>query len=149
MEDLTLWLWLWVGITVVLGVGEMITAGFFMLPFAVGAAIAAALAWFEVGVPIQLLVFIGASVIALWGLRRFALPENQPSHSVGANRFVNAQAMVIETVARDTGEGRVRLDREEWRATTTGNDVLEAGTRVRVVDVVGARLVVERASPNT
>ena len=143
--DPSLWRWLWVGITVFLGVGEMITAGFFMLPFAVGAAVAATLAWFEVTVPIQLAAFITTSLIALWGIRRFAISDNQPSYPVGAKRFANARAIVLENVVRDTGEGKVRLDREEWRATTDGSDVLEAGVKVRVVDVRGARLVVERA----
>ena len=37
MEDTELWRWIWVGAFVVLGIGEMITAGLFMLPFAFGA----------------------------------------------------------------------------------------------------------------
>ncbi len=138
-----LWRWLWVGITVFLAVGEMVTAGFFMLPFAVGAAVAATLAWFDVTLPIQLVAFILTSLVALWGIRRFAISDTQPSYPVGAKRFVNARAVVIETVERDTGEGRVRLDREEWNATTDRGDALEPGTEVRVVDVRGARLVVE------
>ena len=143
VDSPSLWRWLWVGITVFLAVGEMITAGFFMLPFAVGAAVAATLAWFDVSVPIQLFAFIGTSLIALWGIRRFAISDNQPSYPVGAKRFVNARAIVIEDIIRDTGEGRVRLDREEWRATTDGSMTLEPGTTVRVVDVRGSRLVVE------
>ncbi|MFQ5555152.1 MAG: NfeD family protein [Acidimicrobiia bacterium] len=143
VDDPTLWRWLWIGITLFLGVGEMVTAGFFMLPFAVGAAVAATLAWFEVTVPIQLAVFIATSLIALWGIRRFAISDNQPSYPVGAKRFMNAQAIVIENISRATGEGRVRLDREEWRATTDTDSIILPGTEVRVVDVRGARLVVE------
>ncbi len=139
-----LWRWLWVGITVFLAVGEMVTAGFFMLPFAIGAAVAATLAWFDVTLPIQLVSFIGTSLVALWGIRRFALSDTQPSYSVGAKRFVNARARVIEDINRDTGQGKVRLDREEWRATTDGAEPIEAGTEVMVLEVRGSRLVVER-----
>ncbi len=143
VDSPSLWRWLWIGITLFLGVGEMVTAGFFMLPFAVGAAVAATLAWFDVAVPIQLGAFIVTSLVALWGLRRFAISDNQPSYPVGAKRFVNAEAIVIESIDRASGQGRVRLDREEWRATTDGEGILEPGTSVRVVDVRGARLVVE------
>jgi len=106
--------------------------------------VAATLAWFDVTLPIQLVAFIGTSLVALWGIRRFALSDTQPSYPVGAKRFVNARAIVIENIVRDTGEGKVRLDREEWRATTDGAEPIGPGTEVRVVDVRGSRLVVER-----
>ncbi len=35
------WRWLWTGLAVVMGIGEIFTAGFFLLPFAIGAAAAA------------------------------------------------------------------------------------------------------------
>ncbi len=57
---------------------------------------------------------------------------------------MNARALVLETIMRDSGEGKVRLDREEWRATTDGAEPIEPGVEVRVVDVRGSRLVVER-----
>jgi membrane protein implicated in regulation of membrane protease activity len=143
VDDLLLWRWLWIGVALFLAVGEMITAGFFMLPFAVGAAVAAALAWFRVDIAYQLIAFIGTSLLALWGIRRFAISDNQPSYPVGAKRFMNARAVVIEDIDKATGAGRVRLDREEWRATTDGTAVIKAGTDVKVVDVRGSRLVVE------
>ena len=42
MDDVELFRWIWIGAVVFLGVAEMVTAGFFMLPFAVGAAEVAA-----------------------------------------------------------------------------------------------------------
>ena len=65
VEDPDFWRWLWLGIAVVLGVGEMVTAGFFMLPFAIGAAIATLLAWADVSITVQLVVFISTSLIAV------------------------------------------------------------------------------------
>ena len=142
VDDLTFWRWLWIGIALFLGVGEMVTAGFFLLPFAIGAAVAALLAWIGVAIPIQLLVFLATSIAALVAMRRFAWSDREPSHSVGALRFVNASATVIETIDAAAGTGRVRMDTEHWRAVSTAG-VIEAGTEVKVVDVRGARLVVE------
>ncbi len=141
--DVEIWRWIWVVGAAALGVGEMLTAGFFMLPFAIGAIAAAILAFANVNVAIQIGVFVGASILSLWGMQRFAWRERETVHPIGAKRYVDARATVTETVNRLEGTGRVRLDTEHWRATTELDDNIEAGTEVRVVDVTGARLVVE------
>ena len=143
VDDPSLWRWLWLGLAVFLGIGEMVTAGFFMLPFAAGAAVAALLAFFGVLVVIQLIAFIVVSLVALWGLRKFAWSDNQPSYPLGSKRFMNATALVIQEINRSSGVGRVRMDTEEWRATTDSDVAIPEGAEVRIVDVRGARLVVE------
>jgi membrane protein implicated in regulation of membrane protease activity len=143
MEDIEVWRWIWVGAFVVLGIGEMVTAGLFMLPFAIGAGAAGILAWFEIAIWVQLLVFLVVSVGALFGMRKFAWRSSEPSHPVGAKRYVDAVGTVTEDVDRVAGTGRVRVETEQWRATTDSDDVIKAGTEVLVADVRGARLVVE------
>ena len=146
VDDIEVWRWIWVGAFVVLGIGEMITAGLFMLPFAIGAGAAAILAWFEVAIWVQLVAFLIVSVAALWGMRRFAWRSGEPSYAVGAKRYVDAVGTVTEDIDRVAGTGRVRLDTEQWRATTDADSAITAGTEVIVVDVRGARLVVEPRS---
>jgi len=136
------WRWIWVGAALFLGFAEMVTAGFFMLPFAVGAALAAILAFLDVAAEIQLTVFIASSLVSLVLLQRFVQKGDEHQPAVGSNRFVGQRALVLETVDRASGSGRVRMDTEEWRAVTDG-DPIEQGSEVRVVDVRGARLVVE------
>ncbi len=144
VEDPDFWRWLWLGIAVVLGVGEMVTAGFFMLPFAIGAAVAALLAWADVTLTVQLIVFIGVSLVALFALRRFAWSDREPSYPVGVKRFVDARAVVTDTIDPMAGKGRVRLGRgERWSATTVTGERVEPGVVVRVVEVKGSHLVVE------
>ncbi|MBT8197708.1 MAG: hypothetical protein HKO87_01585 [Acidimicrobiia bacterium] len=140
--DNEIWRWIWVGASVVLGVGEMVTAGLFLLPFAAGAVAAAILAFFDVNVAIQLIVFVVASLAALVFLKRFAHKEGEMA-PVGAKRYVDATGTVIEQINRLDGSGRVRVETEMWRATTDLNDDIDVGTEVRIVDVRGARLVVE------
>ena len=140
--DTETWRWIWIGAALFLGLAEMVTAGFFMLPFAVGAAVAAVLAFADVDPAIQLIVFIATSLVALIVLQRFVRLGDEDQHPVGANRFVGKTAMVLEAINRTTVEGRVRMDTEEWRATTE-SDGIAAGVEVRVVEVRGTRLVVE------
>ncbi len=136
------WQMFWVIGAAVLAVAEMATAGFFMLPFAVGAAGAAVAAFLDVPEGIQLGIFLVVSAISLIVLRSFVRRGDQKQHNVGANRFLGQQARVLEAIDPESSTGRVRMDTEMWRATSDAGTIPE-GTPVRVVGVRGTRLVVE------
>ena len=136
-----LWRWLWTGLAVVMGIGEIFTAGFFLLPFAVGATAAAVLAWTGVGIVSQWLVFFGVSLIAFVYLRRFIARQDETSApSVGANRWANSRGVVLTAIEPLESTGIVRIGGEEWRATA--DQPIPAGTQVVVLEVSGSRLVV-------
>lgn len=139
--DNEIWRWIWVGAAVFLAFAEIVTAGFFMLPFAAGAVVAAILAWSGVAPAIQLVVFIAVSLVVLVGLQRFVRRTDEHQPRVGANRFIGEHAVVLERIERHS-TGRVKMGTELWRASTQGATI-EAGAEVRIVDVEGARLVVE------
>lgn len=141
--DADVWRWLWTIFAVVMAIGEIFTAGFFLLPFAIGGGAAAILAW--VGAPIlaQWLVFFGVSLFALAFLRRFIQRQDEAEQPrVGANRWVGSEGIVLEGIDPRSGAGMVRILNEEWRATALGH--IPAGTRIVVTDVEGARLLVEQ-----
>src|SRR3972149_6503454 len=92
------WLWFWIGAAVFLGIAEIFTAGFFMLPFAVGAVAAAGFAYADVGEIIQLSVSLGVWVAALIVGRRAARRGATGGTAVGASRFVGQRARVLEHI---------------------------------------------------
>lgn len=140
--DNEVWRWFWTIFAVVMGIGEMFTAGFFLLPFAIGAAAAAILAWVGAGALAQWLVFFGLSVFSLAYLRRFINRQDEGEQpKVGANRWIGETGIVLADVDPDTTAGMVRILHEEWRASADQH--IDAGTRVIVTDVQGTRLVVE------
>lgn len=139
--DNEIWRWLWTGLAVAMAIGEIFTAGFFLLPFAVGSAAAAVLAWTGVAVLPQWLVFFGASLVAFVYLRRFIARQDQQSPpSVGANRWTNTRGVVLDAIEPLAGTGIVRIGGEEWRATS--DQPIPAGTQVVVLEVSGTSLVV-------
>lgn len=145
VEDQEIWRWLWTGFAVVMGIGEIFSAGFFLLPFAIGAAAAAVLAWLGVGVLAQWLVFFGVSVVALAYLRRYIDRQDEGEQPrVGANRWVGGEGIVLEEIDPDTASGMVRVASEEWRATSFHGETILAGSRVVVREVSGARLIVQQ-----
>jgi membrane protein implicated in regulation of membrane protease activity len=139
--DNEIWRWLWTGLAIVMGIGEIFTAGFFLLPFAIGAAASAVLAWIGVSIMAQWFVFFGVSLVAMVYLRRFINRQDEVTpQSVGANRWANSRGIVLEAIDPLTSAGMVRIGGEEWRATS--DQKIPAGSQVIVREVTGARLVV-------
>lgn len=140
--DNEVWRWLWTIFAVVMAIGEIFTAGFFLLPFAIGAAAAAILAWVGAGVLAQWLVFFGLSLFSLAYLRRFITRQDEGEQPmVGANRWVGEVGTVLQDVDPHTEAGMVRILHEQWRATSDQH--IDAGEKVVVTEVQGTRLVVE------
>jgi len=136
------WRWLWTILAVVMAIGEIFTAGFFLLPFAIGAAAAALLAWLNVVIIAQWLVFFGVSLVSLAYLRRFIGHQDEGEQPrVGANRWVGSEGLVLADIDPHTGAGMVRVLNEEWRATSP--QPIAANTKIIVTAVEGARLIVE------
>jgi membrane protein implicated in regulation of membrane protease activity len=141
MED---WL-LWLILAVVFGVGEIVTLGFFLAPFAGGAAVAAVVS--AVGAPFvaALAVFLVISVVLLAALRPLARSHRRmpPQIRTGTAALVGKSAMVLERIANSEGVGCVRIDGEVWTARAYMEDeTYEAGTSVQVVEIRGATALV-------
>ena len=144
--DQSAWVTMWLIAAAVLAIGEMVTAGFFLLPFAAGAAVAGVLALLSISVPVQIVTFVIVSVLALWLLQRFAKKDiHGELLPVGAARYVGASAIVLQPVKK-FDDGMVKMGTQEWRATTDKDGEIPTGTEVRVIEVRGARLVIERVN---
>jgi membrane protein implicated in regulation of membrane protease activity len=137
---------LWLLAAFVFGAGELHTGGFYLLPFALGAALAAIVSLLGVGAPLALIVFALASVIVLGTLRPVARRHRHlpPAIRTGAAALVGRRAMVLERIANDEGVGCVRIEGGEvWTARSYDDDeVIDAGERVEVVEIRGATALV-------
>jgi len=135
-------------LAVVFAVGEMGVAGsFFLAPFAIGAAVAAILAFADIGLGFQWTAFLGISVASFLALRPLArrLDSDHPVVGIGSNRQVGQRAKVVERIGGEHQPGFVLLGQERWRAETMSGQAIEAGATVFVVEVRGTRVVVAPA----
>lgn len=140
-----IWFWVWVLLAAILLIAEIFTAGFFLLPFGIGAAVAALLEFLGVGLAWQWAAFVSVSAIMLIVLRRYAdRLTHEPPIRTGADRLVGKTGVVTKDLTSEPG-GMVRVEREEWRADAPGEQRLPAGTRVVVERVDGTHLVVTQA----
>jgi membrane protein implicated in regulation of membrane protease activity len=136
---------LWIVAAVVLAVGEMLTLGFFLAPFAVGAALAGLVDALGGSTPIAFAVFILVSSLLLLVARPIARSHKRlpPATRTGTAALVGRRAVVLERIANHEGVGCVRVDGEVWTARAYDEDaVIEKGARVEVVEIRGATALV-------
>ena len=137
------WAWAWLLLAAGLVVGEIFTAGFFLLPFGIGAAAAALTAWLGGSPTFQWATFVGVSIAVLVPLHRFAERVTQGSDlHVAGDRMLGRIGETLEVVPAGGFTGRVRVGSEEWRATTEGDEAILAGTRVEILGIDGTHLIV-------
>jgi membrane protein implicated in regulation of membrane protease activity len=135
--------WLWMALAAVLVIGEIFTEGFFLLWFGVAAVLAGVLAIFDVGPVWQWAVFVVASAVLFAVSRRFAdrFTHKQPP-GIGADRLIGRLGVVLADIDNLENVGKVRIDKEEWRAESDDNSRITAGTRVEVIRLDGTHAVV-------
>lgn len=153
MGDPEQWRWIWLIAAGLFGVGEMLTVGFFLAPFAVGAVVATLLAFAGAPLVVEWAAFVGVSALAFAGLRPLArrLDQGDSGEGIGAKRLVGQGAVVLDPITEHE-LGLVRVHREEWRAESVDGTAIEAGRRVKVVEVRGTRVMVspvDRLGPTT
>ena len=140
--DNEVWRWVWVGIVVFMSVAEIFTAGFFMLPFAIGASFATAAAWLGLNGAVQWILFFAGSGVSMLYLRRFMRRQgDDDAPAAGAYRYVGMTAIVVESIDLAADTGMVRVQTDEWRAISEDSAIPE-GASVEVLEVRGTRLVV-------
>jgi membrane protein implicated in regulation of membrane protease activity len=136
---------LWVVAAAAFGVGEMLTTGFFLAPFALGAALAAMAELAGTGELTAWVLFVAASLLTLVLVRPIARSHlrTPPALRTGAAALVGKPAIVLERIANDEGVGCVKIEGELWTARALHDDeVIEQGTRVEVVQIKGATALV-------
>ncbi len=128
-------LWqLWAILAVVCLIVELMTGGFFIICFAIG-AVAAALTTLFGGLALQDVVFIIFWAVSVFMVRPFALRylhENKPAPKSNADALLGRVGRVSETIVAG-GFGRVAIDGDDWKAQATGTDTdIAEGSLVQV-----------------
>ena len=129
-------LWqMWALISVACLILELTNGDFFIMCFAIGAAITTVLSAFGMGFYAGLAVFAAASVLTIFFVRPTVLKH---LHRNGHTRVSNADALngrigrVSETI-EENGYGRVAIDGDDWKAVSLSGNRIEKGNRVKVV----------------
>lgn len=137
--------WWWLILAVVLGIGELLVPGVFLIWVAIAAAITGLFAFATgIGSTVQLLLFAGLCLVTTWlGRRWYAdnpVPSQDPLLNDRAARLMGEVLTLVEPIV--DGHGRVKVGDGVW--TCRGPDAPK-GAKVRVTGADGTTLTVEPA----
>jgi membrane protein implicated in regulation of membrane protease activity len=136
---------IWLVAGVLAAVGEILTLGFFLAPFAVGAFAAMVVDLAGGGTALQIAAFAIFTIASFALVRPVARSHlrQPPALRTGTAALVGQRATVLERIANAEGLGAVRIDGEVWTARSYDEDeVIEPGRQVSVVEIRGATALV-------
>ena len=139
-----LWL-IWVIISIVCLILELSSGDFFILCFAIGAAVSSIFAGCGANVTWQIIIFAVVSALSLLLVRPALIKKLHKPHR---ERLSNAEAMIgqqgrVSERIEANGYGRVAIDGDDWKAVSADGGAIEKDERVRVVKMDSIILTVE------
>lgn len=137
--------WVWIGVIVISVVFEFSSpiqlAGIWS---ALGAVAALVLELFGAEIWVQVVVFILVTIVLIALTRPFARKmTNFKKSATNADINIGKKGTVTRITDEDAGIFRVKVDNEDWSATTEDNKPLPVGSAVSVLRIEGVKLVVE------
>ena len=140
---------LWLILAGVFLVLEIITVGFMVFWFAVGALLAMIVSFFTDNVVIQFLVFLVTSTLLLIFTKPIVnkiLPkEIVKTQSSDIDGKVGIVTIDIEPLQ---GKGQVKIGNEKWSAKSADDVFIPTGTEVIVEKVDGVKAIVRKVNKN-
>ena len=134
----------WIIIAGLCFVIEIYTIGFFIFWFGIGALFALITSFFTNSLAIQLVVFIISSMLLVILtkplLKKFT--KNSKSTATNVYSLVGKTGIVMEKIDSVKSLGQVKINGEVWSAIS--NTDLEKDTKVKVIEVNGVKLKVEK-----
>ena len=146
IEYLTSNLWLiWIIISILCLILELSSGDFFLLCFAIGAAVGAIVAGCGLSLTWQIIIFALVSALSLLLVRPALIRKLHKPQKV---RLSNAEAMIgregrVTEEIEANGYGRVAIDGDDWKARSIDGSAIVNGTRVRVVKMDSIIISVE------
>ncbi len=138
------WL-LWFGLAIIFAVVELVTVGFFIIWFGIGALAAMLVSLVTNSLLLQFLVFIIVSVILLFMTRKLTSKLTKATAiATNVDAVIGKIGMVIEDIPALDNPGIVKVSGEMWSAISADSNPIEKDTQVKVLQVKGVRLVVQK-----
>lgn len=137
-------MWLvWLGIGLLAVVLELLTASALVsIWFAVGACAAALVSLLDFSIGIQIAVFVIMSFLSMLIVRPVAARYLRGNVvRTNADRYIGEKGIVTKKItSNDWGE--VKIQGTIWHAVSVEDEEIEEGSRVKVVAIEGAKLLV-------
>ena len=137
------WL-LWFLLAIIFAIIEIMSTGFFIIWFGIGALAAMVVSLLISSLTIQFLVFTVISITLLLMTRKLTSKvTNQQIIRTNVDSVIGKIGMVTEDIPALESPGIVKVGGEMWSAISSDSRPIKKGHRVEVLQVKGVRLVVQ------
>ncbi len=123
---------------------EIMTAGFLVFWFAIGALLAMVTSIFVDNIIIQTAVFVISSGLLILATKPFVEKFVQNKNSIQTNVYstVGKTGIVIQDIDSINGTGQIKVDGEVWSAIGINQTNIAKGTEVKIDEIKGVKLIV-------
>jgi membrane protein implicated in regulation of membrane protease activity len=137
------WSIAWLALFGILVVIELATLGLTTIWFAAGSLLAFLLSIADIPVFVQIIVFIVVSLALLFFTRPIAMKHlNNSRTKTNVDSLAGKIAIVTVKIDNVGASGEAELDGMTWMARTEDSTIVDKGTKVKVLRVEGAKLIV-------
>ncbi len=136
----------WLVISGVLFIAEIITVGFLVFWFAIGALFAMIVSIFTDNVIIQTSVFLISSTLLLFLTKPFVKKLcKEEKVQTNAYSVIGKIGIVTYDIDNKKGSGQVKVGSESWSAISCEDTPIYKDSEIEVVEIKGVKLVVKPA----
>ena len=113
--------------------------------FAIGGLAACITSLFTDSIPIQAVVFVVVTAIALVVTRPLVKKlRKKKAEPTNADRYLGKTAVVVERIDNENATGLVKVDNQKWTARSVDGSPIEEGLTVTVAAIEGVKLMVQK-----
>ena len=133
----------WLIIAGLFFIGEIITVGFLVFWFGVGALLAMIVSFFTSNIIIQTTVFIVSSAILLLVTKPFVKKfVDVKTTKTNAFSIIGKKALVIKEINLHS-VGQIKINGEVWSAEAENDETITEGSEVEIVKINGVKAIVK------
>ena len=125
---------------------EIITVGFLVFWFGIGALFAMLVSFITNNIIIQTTVFLITSTALLFLTKPFVKKiSHKDKVQTNAYSIIGKKGIVTREIDSKKGVGQVKIGSETWTATTSTEEIIPVGTEVEVLEINGVKAIVKPA----
>ncbi len=140
---------IWLIVAGVCFIIEMITVGFFVFWFGIGALLTMLVSiFFPDNIILQCTVFVISSTILIFLTKPFVDKFTKKDKKVVTNAFsiIGKKGIVTQDINETYGIGQIKIAGETWSAKTLDGSIIEKGNQIEVTNIDGVKAVVVLSS---
>ena len=135
--------WLWFLIAIAFAVIEAFTLWIVSIWFAIGALVAMLFAFVIDSFIVQLLIFLGVSLVLVATTRKVAVEKLKIGQvKTNVDELIGKEAVVVKEI-RPYTTGEVKLDGKVWRAMSESKQVYKVDEIVTVLRIEGVTIIIK------